>query len=238
MGSATSPHRLGLCALLAGITLCSALVPGRAGAGALDELSSKDVSAGLKAALSQGVGNAVKQLGAADGFLNNPKVTIPLPSAFRDVEPVLRLLGRGGDADELRASLNHAAEAAVSEATPILKKSLRNMTLADAQGILNGGEDSATQFFRHSASDELRSAFRPIVARVTAKVKLAGLYDKLAGQVAQYGLLSGSETNMDDYVTDKALEGLYVVMADEERAIRKDPLGQASAIIRRVFGAQ
>jgi hypothetical protein len=207
-------------------------------AGALDALSSGDASAGLKAALFQSVNKAVKQLGAADGFLANPKVAIPLPSAFREVETALRLLGRGGDADDLKASINHAAEAAVSQAAPVLKKSLRNMTLADAKGILVGGEDSATQYFRHSAGDELRSTLKPIVARATAKVKLAGLYDKYAGQAAQYGLLSGSEANMNDYVTDKALDGLFVVMADEERAIRKDPLGQASAIIRKVFGAQ
>jgi stage V sporulation protein SpoVS len=228
-------------------TVCLLIAPGTRAAtsaaaatatSALDVLSTKDASARLKAALSQSVNKAVKQLGATDGFLSNPKVTIPLPSAFRDVEPALRLLGRGGDADELKASLNHAAEAAVSEAAPVLKKSLRNMTLADAKGILSGGEDSATQFFRHSAGDELRSTFRPIVARATAKVKLAELYDKLADQVAQYGLLGGNETNMNDYVTDKALDGLFIVMADEERAIRKDPLGQASAIIRKVFGAQ
>ncbi len=238
MRNTKQPHRLALWALLARIALGGALVPVCAGAGALDALSSKDASVGLKAALSQSVNRAVKQLGAADGFLGNPEVTIPLPSAFRQVESALRLLGRGGDADELKASLNHAAEAAVSEAAPVLRKSLRNMTLADAKGILVGGEDSATQYFRRSAGDELRSTFKPIVARATAKVKLAGLYDKYAGQAAEYGLLDSSEANMDDYVTDKALDGLFIVMADEERAIRKDPLGQASAIIRKVFGAQ
>ncbi|HLQ12385.1 MAG TPA: DUF4197 domain-containing protein [Steroidobacteraceae bacterium] len=227
-----------VCFLVAPDTGAAASAAAATAAGALDLLSSKDASAGLKAALSQSVNRAVQQLGVADGFLSNPKVTIPLPSAFRDIEPALRLLGHGGDADDLKASLNHAAEAAVSEAAPILKKSLRNMTLADAKGILGGGEDSATQFFRRSAGDELRSRFRPIVARATAQVKLAGLYDRFAGQAAQYGLLGGSETNMNDYVTDKALDGLFIVMADEERAIRKDPLGQASAIIRKVFGAQ
>src|SRR5712675_693594 len=198
-----------VCFLVAPDTGAAASAAAATAAGALDLLSSKDASAGLKAALSQSVNRAVQQLGVADGFLSNPKVTIPLPSAFRDIEPALRLLGHGGDADDLKASLNHAAEAAVSEAAPILKKSLRNMTLADAKGILGGGEDSATQFFRRSA-----------------------------GEAAQYGLLGGSETNMNDYVTDKALDGLFIVMADEERAIRKDPLGQASAIIRKVFGAQ
>ena len=206
-------------------------------AGVLDALSSKDASSGLKAALTQSVDKAVKQLGAPDGFLNNAKVTIPLPSAFRKVDSALRLLGRGGDADALKASLNHAAESAVSEAAPVLKKSLRSMTLADAKGIVTGSDDAATSYFRRSAADELTTTFKPIVARATAKVKLAGLYDQYAGKAAQYGLLNSSEANMNDYVTAKALDGLFLVMADEERAIRKDPLGQASAIIKKVFGA-
>ena len=218
-------------AMLAGLATLAAH------AGALDALTSKDASSGLKAALSQSVDKAVKQLGATDGFLGNPKVTIPLPSAFRKVDSALRLLGRGGDADELKASLNHAAESAMTEATPVLKKSLRAMTLQDAKGILAGGEDSATQYFRRSASDELKTRFKPIVARATARVKLAGLYDKYAGQAAQFGLLDSNEANMNDYVTEKALDGLFLVMADEEKAIRQDPLGQASSIIRKVFGA-
>lgn len=207
-------------------------------AGTLDSLTNKDAATGLKAALTHSVDRAVKQLGAADGFLNNSKVTIPLPSAFRKVDSALRLLGRGGDADALRASLNHAAENAVSEAAPVLKKSLRSMTLADAKGIVAGGEDSATSYFRRSSGEELKATFKPIVARATAKVRLAGLYDQYAGKAAQYGLLNSTEANMNDYVTAKALDGLFIVMADEERAIRKDPLAQASAIIRKVFGAR
>jgi hypothetical protein len=207
-------------------------------AATLAALSSKDAAAGLKAALTQSIDRSVKQLGATDGFLNNAKVTIPLPSAFRKVDSALRLLGRGGDADALKASLNHAAENAVSEAAPVLKKSLRSMTLADAKGILTGGDDAATSYFRRTAGEELKTTFKPIVARATAKVRLADQYDKYAGQAAKYGLLDSSEANMNDYVTAKALDGLFIVMADEERAIRKDPLGQASAIIKKVFGAQ
>lgn len=206
-------------------------------AGALEALTSKDASSGLKAALSQSVDKAVQQLGATDGFLKNPKVTIPLPKAFEKVDSALRLLGRGGDADALKASLNHAAEDAVSQATPVLKKSLRSMSLTDAKGILTGGDDAATSYFRRTAGDELAATFKPIVARATAKVKLASLYDQYAGKAAEFGLLDKSEANMNDYVTAKTLDGLFVVMADEERGIRKDPLGQASAIIKKVFSA-
>ena len=224
------PRPVLLLALMVGVNL-------PAHTGTLDAISSKDAATGLKAALALSVDRAVKQLGAPDGFLNNAKVSIPLPSAFRKVDAALRLLGRGGDADALKASVNHAAESAVSEAAPVLKKSLRSMTLADAKGILTGGDDSATNYFRGTAGDELTTTFKPIVARATAKVRLANLYDQYAGKAAQYGLLDSSEANMDDYVTAKALDGLFIVMADEERAIRKDPLGQASAIIKKVFGA-
>jgi hypothetical protein len=226
-------------ALLLSLSLAAGLaasLPSRAGA--LDALSSKDASSGLKAALSQSVDKAVQQLGAADGFLKNPKVAIPLPRPFEKVDSALRLLGRGGDADALKTSLNRAAEDAVGHATPVLKKSLRNMTLTDAKGILTGGDDAATSYFRRSAGQELTATFKPIVARATAKLKLAGLYDQYAGKAAQLGLLDKSEANMNDYVTAKALDGLFLVMADEERAIRKDPLGQASALIKKVFSAR
>lgn len=204
---------------------------------ALAALSSKDAAAGLKTALAQCADQAVQQLGAPDGFLKNTKVAIPLPPAFQKVDAALRLFGRAGDADALKASLNHAAEDAVSQAGPVLKKSLRRMTLADAKGILTGGDDAATGFFRRSAGEELRNTFRPVVARATAKVRLAGLYDQYAGKAAQYGLMSSGDANMNDYVTTKALDGLFVVMADEERAIRKDPLAQSSSILKKVFGA-
>lgn len=219
------------------LLLAIGVAPVASSAGALDALSSKDTSAGLKAALSQGVDKAVKQLGAPDGFLNNPKVTIPLPSALEKADRALRMVGMGGDADELRATMNHAAEAAVGEAGPVLKKSLRSMTVEDAKGILTGGEDSATQYFRRSSGDELKAKFKPIVVRATARLKLAALYDQYAGKAAGIGLMSASDADLNEYVTNRALDGLFTVIADEERAIRKDPLGQASSLIKKVFGA-
>ena len=217
--------------------MLTATLIGTLQAGTLDALTSKDAAAGLKAALSQSVDKAIAQLGKPDGFLRNDKVAIPLPGALQKVDAALRLLGRGADADALKVSLNHAAESAVSEAAPVLKKSLRSMTVEDAKGILTGGDDSATSYFRRTSSDELKTTFKPIVQRATAKVRLAALYDQYAGKAAQLGLMNSTEANMNDYVSAKALEGLFLVMSEEERAIRKDPLGQASAIIKKVFGA-
>jgi hypothetical protein len=203
----------------------------------VDAISSQDASSGLRAALSQGIDAAVGRLGKPGGFLSNPKVTIPLPPALDEAERGLRLVGMGGDADKLKLAMNHAAESAVGEATPVLKQALTHMSLSDAKGILTGGDDAATQYFRRTTGATLTTRFKPIVARATAQVKLASLYDEYAGKAAQLGLLKGNDAHLNDYVTAKALDGLFIEMAEEERAIRKDPLGQASSLIKRVFGA-
>jgi Protein of unknown function (DUF4197) len=203
----------------------------------LDALTTKETSGALRAALDQGVDKAVERLGAPNGFLSNPKVTIPLPPALDKADHYLRMVGLSADADALKAAMNHAAESAVVEAKPVLKQALQRMTVEDAKGILTGGDDSATQYFRRATADSLSAKFKPVVARETAKVKLASLYDEYAGKAAAIGLIKGEDAHLDDYVTSKALDGLFVEIADEERAIRKDPLGQANSLIKRVFGA-
>lgn len=220
------------------VTLFTAIgVASTAWAGALDTLTNKDASSGLRAALGQGIDVAVAQLGAPDGFLKNPKVTIPLPPALKKADKALRLVGMGSDADALRIAMNHAAESAVAEAKPVLKNALQAMTLADAKSILTGAEDSATQYFRRTTSTELTSRFKPIVVKATSKLQIASLYDRYAGKAATLGLVTPEDANLNDYVTAKALDGLFLRMADEEKAIRKDPWGQTSSLIRRVFGA-
>ena len=208
-----------------------------ASAGSIDAVSSKDASAGMRAAMSQGIDKAIAQLGAPNGFLDNPKYTIPLPSALEKADRALRMIGMSGDADQLKVAMNHAAEMAVADAKPVFKQAAQHMTFADAKGILTGGETAATQYFRKATSAELATRFKPIVARETAKLKLRGLYDQYAGKAAQVGLISSENANLDDYVTARALDSLFGVIADEERAIRKDPMGQASSLIRKVFGA-
>ena len=203
----------------------------------LDALSSKDAAGGLRAALSQGIGTAVAQLGANNGFLDDPKVAIPLPPALDKADRALRMVGMSGQADELRVTMNHAAEQAVAQAKPVFEQALRHMTLTDAKAILTGGDDAGTQYFRRTTSAQLSGRFRPIVAATTAKLKLASQYDEVAGRAAQFGLISSADANLDDYVTARALDGLFSRIADEERAIRKDPLGQANSLIRKAFGA-
>jgi hypothetical protein len=208
-----------------------------AAAGSLDALSSKDAAGGLRAAISQGIDRAIAQLGAPNGFLGNPKYTIPLPSALEKADRALRMIGMSGDADQLKVAMNHAAEMAVADAKPVFKQAALKMSVADAKGILTGGETSATQYFRTATTAQLTARFKPIVAQETAKLKLHEMYDRYAGKAAQVGLIKANDANLNDYVTSKALDGLFGEIGEEERAIRKDPLGQTSSLIKKVFSA-
>lgn len=208
-----------------------------AGSAALEALSSKDAAGGLRDALSKGIDVAVSQLGAPDGFLKDPKVTIPLPAALEKAQRGLALIGMGAQGEQLKATMNHAAESAVAQAKPIFKQALLRMTVSDAKSILTGGDGSATAYFRQATSAQLTARFKPIVSGATAKLGLVSKYDQYAGKASQLGLLSARDANLDDYVTAKALDGLFSRIADEEHAIRQDPLGQANALIKRVFSA-
>lgn len=204
---------------------------------ALAALSSKDAAGGLRDALSKGIDVAVTQLGASGGFLKDPEVTIPLPAALEKAQRALVLFGMGAQGEQLKATMNHAAESAVAQAKPIFKQALQRMTVADAKGILTGGDGAATAYFRQATSTQLTAKFKPIVSGATAKLGLASKYDQYAGKAAQLGLLSARDANLDDYVTAKALDGLFSRIAEEEHTIRKDPLGQANSLIKKVFGA-
>jgi len=227
--------RICAAAILLAATSLGAAGPGAAAT--LDTLTSHDAAGGLRAALSQGIDIAVAQLGTPNGFLNDPKVMIPLPAGLEKADRALRMVGMGGEADKLKIGMNHAAEDAVADAKPIFKAALQRMTLADAKGILTGGDDAGTQYFRRVTSDQLTTKFKPTIARETGKLQLAPLYDRYAGKAAELGLVHKEDADLNDYVTAKALDGLFSRIADEERAIRKDPLGQANSLIKKVFGA-
>lgn len=219
-------------ALLAGMLLATV-----ASALSLAELSGKDASGGLKEALSQGAAKAVAALGRPDGFLGNPKVRIPLPESAQKVEGLLRGLGMGRQADELLTTINRAAEAAVPQAKSLLVNSIKQMSVDDAKGILSGGDDAATQYFRRSTAAPLAEKFRPVVRQAIARVKLAEKYDQFAGKAAKFGLVREQDAHLENYVTQKTLDGLYLMIADEERAIRKDPAAAAGRLAKKVFGA-
>ncbi len=161
---------------------------------------------------------------------------IPLPESLERAERLLRRVGMGRYADELVVSMNRAAEAAVPEARTLLLDSIRMMSVQDAKGILTGGESAATDYFRRTTRAQLHARFLPIVEKATVRVKLAQTYEQYAEKAAAVGLLKREDADFDAYVTEKALDGLYFIIAEEEKKIRKDPVAAGSAIIRKVFG--
>ena len=213
------------------------LFSGHAAALDLSSLSNADASQGLKQALIQGAEHAVSQLGQAGGYLNNPKVKIPLPESMQKAEKAMRMFGMGKQADELVLKMNQAAEAAVPEAKALLVNSVKQMSVQDAKDILTGGQDSATQYFRKTTSGPMAEKFLPIVKKATENVNLAQQYNKFAEMGSKYGLVSKDQANLEQYVTNKALDGVYLMMAEEEKAIRQDPMEQASSLLKKVFGA-
>ena len=215
-----------------------ALVVSFAAAGAdVPGISNTEAVNGLKQALADGSAAAVAQLGVENGFFKNPKVRIPLPPALQRIESALRFAGMRKQADDLVLAMNRAAEAAVPEAKALLVESIRNMSIQDAKGILTGGDTAATEYFRRTTHTRLAQRFLPIVKKATGQVGLAEQYNSLAGQAAQLGLIKRDESTIEGYVTQKALDGLYLMIAEQEKSFRQNPLGAASDIVKRVFGS-
>ena len=203
----------------------------------LADLSNQDAASGIKGALLDGASSAVGKLGVAGGFLNNPKVRIPLPPALQQVAKGMRLIGRGKDADDLETSMNEAAEQAVPQAKALLTNAVKTMSISDAKKILTGGDDSVTQFFREKTAAPLGQKFLPIVKQKTDRVGLAQKYNQFAAEGAKLGVVRGDAANVEQYVTAKALDGLYLMIGEEEHAIRANPAAAGSAIVSKVFGA-
>lgn len=203
----------------------------------LADLSNQDAVSGLKEALNKGADHAVSTLGKTDGFLANAAVKIPLPPQLQKIDGLLRRVGMGTQADELVVTMNRAAEAAVPEAKTLLLQAVKDMSVQDAKGILTGSNTAATEYFRGKTSAPLTQKFLPIVQRATAKVGVAQKYDQFASKAAGLGLLDANQANLENYITQKTLDGLFVMMAEEEKAIRKDPVGQTSKLLSTVFGA-
>jgi hypothetical protein len=215
----------------------SALGVGTARAQGLGALSDAEATRGLRAALETGALTAVRVLGVQDGFLGNPRVRIPLPGPLQDASKLLRSFGQGVQVDALELAINRAAESAVPMARQLLVDAVRTLTVSDAKSILTGGETSVTQFFAGRTREPLSTTFLPAVRQATARVDLARQYDRLAGKAAGMGLFRQEDASIDHYVTRKALDGLYLVIGEEERKIRRDPVGTGSALLGKVFGA-
>jgi hypothetical protein len=201
-------------------------------------VSEGDAAHGIRAALDRGAASAVSLLGRNGGFLDNPKVRIPLPGFLNEAAKLAKFTGQQKRVDDLVAAMNHAAEAAVPQAKALLTDAVQTMSVQDARQILAGGDDSVTRFFEGKTRAPLGVKFLPIVTRATEKVSLADKYNALAGKLAGTGLVRKEDANIQQYVTGKTLDGLYFMIGEEERKIRRDPIATGSALLQKVFGSR
>ncbi len=228
----------------AGGLLNGAGVPGMSSAPAArgSGLSDSQIDAGLKEALSVGAERAVALLGKSGGFLNDRSVRIPLPGVLGKAAKVARSLGQGRYVDDFEVAVNRAAEKAIPKTLNIVKHTVRNMSLQDVRGILSGGDDAATRYLREKAGDSLRKAIRPIVAQATDQAGATAAYKRLVSSTQNSlgglgGLMGGqSSLDLDEYVTNKTLDGLFLKLAAEEKAIRTNPVARSTELLKRVFG--
>jgi hypothetical protein len=200
------------------------------------QLSQADAASGIRLALEKGAVAAVALLGQTDGFLANPKVRIPLPSTLDKAAGMLKMAGQGKKVDQLVTSMNRAAEMAVPEAKVLLVDAAKSISVDDALKIVRGGDTSVTDYFAGKTRKPLGVKFLPIVTKATEKVSLAEQYNSLAGQAAGLGLVKKEDANIQQYVTGKALDGLFLMIGEEERKLRANPAKAGSDLLRKLFG--
>ena len=211
------------------------LVPGLSAHALARALSDGDAAGGIREALGRGAEAAVALLGRRDGFLKNPRVRIEMPGYLDDAAKLLKFTGQQRRVDQLVEAMNRAAERAVPVAKSLLVTTAKNISVEDAVAIVRGGETSVTDFFARRTRATLSEQFLPIVTESTRQVALADRYNAVAGKAARFGLLKPEDATIEHYVTRKALDGLYFMIGEEERKIRRDPIGTGSELLRKVF---
>lgn len=216
--------------------ILSVVLASSAWAASLADLTNAEAGNGLRAALERGAESAVGKLGVNNGFLSNDKVKINLPGSLDKVQSILRMTGQGPKMDELVVSMNHAAESAVPLAKPLLMDAIKSMSVSDAKAILSGGDTSVTDFFRTKTAAQLKDQFKPAVKVVTDRAGLSEKYNRIMTPAAEYGIVPAQQATVEAYVTDRAVDGLFVMIAEEEKAIRQDPVGTGSKVLAQVFG--
>jgi len=228
-------------ALLGGCATAGELLDQLGKTGTVGQLTQQEIVAGLKAALDHGVDHAVSELGHDGGFFRNIEVRIPVPESLQPVERALRAVGQGPLVDEFQLAINRAAEKAVPEAVSVLVNSIRQMTFADAEQILRGHATAATDFFRRTSQTSLYERFLPIVKEATARTGVTAAYKRMTGNplaaVAAQAVLGRESVDLDAYVTNRALDGLFLKIAEQERLIRENPAERTTEILRKVFGS-
>lgn len=203
-----------------------------------ESLTSAEVADGLKEALIKGISSGSDIVSQLDGYFKNPEIKIPFPPEVKKVEDRLRQIGLGGEVDKFVMTLNRGAEDAAKEAKPIFISAIRSMTIQDAWGILKGEDDAATQYLRKTTGEQLAQKFKPVIQQSLNKVNATKYYGDIVNTYNKIPLVEKVNPDLDDYATGKAIDGLFVMIAKEEKRIREDPVARTTEILRKVFGAQ
>jgi uncharacterized protein YidB (DUF937 family) len=207
-------------------------------AGSSSALSSDQASGGLKEALTRGISTSVASTGHPGGYLDNPAIKILMPARLQRVEQAMRAAGMGPQVDSFVKSMNAAAEEAAPAAKAILLDALKAMTFADAKGIVTGGHTAGTDYFKRTTTEQIQVAFRPIIERAMAKVGVTAQFQGLMASAPRIPFFKTPEIDVNQYVLDKATDGLFVVMGQEETKIRTDPAAQVTPLLKTVFGGR
>lgn len=206
--------------------------------GGTQPLTTAEVAEGLKEALIKGISTGSDLASQLDGYFKNPAIKIPFPLEVKKVEDKLRQLGLGNEVDKFVMTLNRGAEDAAKEAKPIFITAIRSMTIQDAWAILRGDQDAATQYLKRTTSAQLKEKFKPVIQNSLNKVNATKYYGEIVNRYNQIPLVQKVNPNLDEYATDKAIEGLFILIANEERNIRQNPVARTTELLRKVFGAQ
>lgn len=198
-------------------------------------LSTQEVAAGLKEALTKGISEGADAASMVDGYLNNPKIKIPLPAEVQNVEAKMRQFGLGSQVDRVILTLNRGAEDAAKEAKPIFVSAIKSMTIQDAWGILKGEQDAATQYLQRTTSDQLTAKFEPVIEKALEKVNATKYYSELVNSYNRFPGVTKLNPDLTAYATEQAMNGLFVLVADEEEKIRENPAARTTELLKRVF---
>lgn len=200
-----------------------------------DGLTADQVAAGLKEALSKGVTKGAQEASKTDGFFKNPKLKIPMPQEMQNVERTLRQIGMGDEVDKFILTLNRGAENAAKEAAPIFLSAIRSMTIQDAWGILKGNDNAATQYLERTTSAVLKEKFMPVIQEALQKVNATKYYGDIVNNYNRIPGVNKLNPDLNEYATEKAIEGLFVLVAEEEANIRKNPSARTTELLKKVF---
>jgi hypothetical protein len=201
-------------------------------------LTTAEVAEGLKEALVKGISTGSDLVSVTDGYFKNPQIKIPFPPEVKKVEDAMRKIGLGSQVDKFVLTLNRGAEDAAKEAKPIFIAAIKSMTIQDAWSILRGEENAATEYLKRTTSTLLKEKFKPVIQSSLNKVNATKYYGELVSRYNQIPFVEKVNPNLDDYATDKAIEGLFIMIAKEEKNIRQDPLARTTELLKRVFGSK